>query len=448
MPDMMAATPGGLTAEQVGARAGATSYQARAAQETATAATARADAAWANYLPRFGLLGRYTRLSEFTPPSFGSDEVRSVVTPAPDGTLNPSPTVAAATSFRFPLVFNQWLVTASINIPISDYFLRLNQSYSAATHSEEAARFDILGARATSYSNGKLAYFNWLRARGGVTVAAQTLNNARAHQKDAENQFAVGNASKADVLRAQTSVAAAELGVERAKSLVLTTEQQVRVAMHAKDDEKLEPGESLDATLSPAPQNATALISEARGARPEIKSIDRNATAARKLAQVGKAGRYPVVAAFGELTYGNPNPRVFPQTQDWFPTWAAGAQVSWSPNDILTANAQGADYESRAAALEAQQGVVRDGIDLEVNQAHQAVVVADIAIETTTRQLESAEEGYRVARELFNAGRGTSTTVILAETALAQSRFDALNAKVDARIARIRLDHALGRDVK
>jgi outer membrane protein TolC len=52
------------------------------------------------------------------------------------------------------------------------------------------------------------------------------------------------------------------------------------------------------------------------------------------------------------------------------------------------------------------------------------------------------------ARELFNAGRGTSTTLIDAETALAQARFDHLNARVDARIARVRLDHAVGRDAK
>ena len=91
---------------------------------------------------------------------------------------------------------------------------------------------------------------------------------------------------------------------------------------------------------------------------------------------------------------------------------------------------------------------MRDGIELEVTQAYQGVIEADTAIQTTTRQLESAEEAYRVARELFNAGRGTATTLIDAETALAQTRFEHLNAKVDARLARIRLEHALGRDVK
>ena len=41
-------------------------------------------------------------------------------------------------------------------------------------------------------------------ARSSQVVAEQSLTVAKAHQKDAENQFAVGNASKADVLQAQT----------------------------------------------------------------------------------------------------------------------------------------------------------------------------------------------------------------------------------------------------
>jgi len=422
LPDMMAAVPGGITAEQVGTRAAATSYQAKAAQESASAAEARADAAWANYVPRVDVKGSYTRLSELTPPSFGGA--------------------------RFPMFFNQWVAQATIAVPISDYFLKINKAHTAATKQEEAARWDIATARAKSFSDGKIAYFTWLRARGAVTVAEQNLSVAQAHLKDAQNQFSVGNASKADVLRAQTQVAAAELLLERTKSSVVVTERQVRVATHAGEDEKLEPGESLDSPLSAPPQNPRDLVSEAFGARPEIKSIDKNAEATRKLASVQRAANYPALSAFGDVTYANPNQRKFPQTNEFFPTWAVGAQITWSPNNVIAAGPNANAAEARAAALDAQKQATRDGIEIEVTQAYQSVHESDTAIETTTRQLESAEEAHRVARELFNAGRGTATTLIDAETALAQARFDHLQAKVDARLARIRLEHALGRDVK
>src|SRR5262249_39134539 len=120
----------------------------------------------------------------------------------------------------------------------------------------------------------------------------------------------------------------------------------------------------------------------------------------------------------------------------------------WTPTDIPGAVAAAADAEARASALDAQKKAVRDGIELEVVQAYNAALEADVANGTTTRELESATEGYRVARELYNAGRGTSTLLPAAENVLAQARFDRLNARVDARIARVRLDHATGKDTR
>ena len=443
--DQPSGSAGALSAEAVGQRAAVTSYQLKAAEQSLTAAGARAEQQWTNYLPRIGLTARYTRLSNFTPPNLSSGG--SIVgTPQPPGTINPTPT--AAVDFSFPLVLDNYLTQATIAIPISDYFLRIGKAYSASTLSEDAARFDVAAARAKSYSDGKVAYYTWLRARGAIGVSEQSLAVARAHQKDAENQFAVGNASKADVLRAQTQVAAAELAVERAKSGAALTERQVRIALHAKDEDALTPAESLDGPLGAAPSNLRPLISEAEAARAEIKSIDKNADAARKLADVQRAGKLPVLSGFGDYTYANPNQRRFPQTSEWFGTWSLGAQVTWSPNDVIVSGAAGADAEARAAALDAQKSATRDGIELEVTQAYQGIIEADAAIASTQRQLESAVEGYRVARELFNNGRGTATTLIDAEIVLAQTRFEHLNALADARIARVRLEHAVGRDVK
>lgn len=452
--EMMAPKPGGITAEQVAQRAAATSYQARAAEEALRGAGARADQAWTNYLPRIGTTARYTRLSNFTPPSLadansGGQTANLVGTQAPTGTLNPSPSFSFAfPNFVFPLVLDQYVLQATIAVPVSDYFLRISQAHTAATHAEDAARWDVVAAKAKSASDGKIAYYTWLRARGAYAVAEQSLAVARAHLKDAENQFGVGNASKADVLRAQTSVSAAELAVERARNGVALTARQVRIAIHAEESERLEPGEGLDGPLPPAPPNPRVLVEEAHKGRPELKSLDKNAEAARKLAAASGAGRYPQLSAFGDVTYANPNQRRFPQRSEWFPTWAVGAQLTWSPNDLAAAGPAANDATAKAAALEAQRSAARDGIELEVTQAYQGIKEADAAIASTLRQLESATEGYRVARELFNAGRGTATTLTDAETVLAQTRFEHLNAKVDARIARIRLDHALGRDAR
>ena len=80
--DLLRATPGGLTADEVGKRAAETSYGVKASQDSLRAAAGRVDAAWANFLPRLTAKASYTRLSSFTPPSLGSGG-SLVATPSP-----------------------------------------------------------------------------------------------------------------------------------------------------------------------------------------------------------------------------------------------------------------------------------------------------------------------------------------------------------------------------
>ncbi len=453
--ELLSAQPGGITAEQVAVRAAKTSYSAKAYEQALRGAGARVDVRPSR--PFFhaspGTAASTRCLSNFTPPAdlrpprrFNNRRDRGtrrdVITPG-------TPLISAPIGSVNFFVVDNWLFQATISVPISDYFLRIDQNYSAATHSEDAARWDVISAKTTAAANGRLAYFTWLNARGAVVVAAvEALNDQKTHVKDARNQFAVGNASKADVLLAETVLSQAELALERAKNLASLSEEQVRVAIHASNEEPLAPGEDLAASIPALQGNVTQFINEGLTYRPEIKSASANAESAHKQAEAAIAGRWPVLSAFGDGILGNPNPRVIPPSNFWFGTWDVGAQVTWSPNDILTANGAVTDFQSRAAQIEANKGVTADGIAIEVTQDFQAVREADFSVDSSTRELASAEEGYRVQRELFNNGRGTSTTLADAESNLTRARLDLLNAKVASRTARVRLEHALGRDVK
>jgi outer membrane protein TolC len=440
--DLLRAHSGGITAEQVGQRAMETSFAAKQSLETLHAAQGRVDAAFGAFLPRLSGTARYTRLSSFTVPTI---EIPEGPPTTPGG---PPTNIGIPGSSFYPLFLNQYLLQATLTVPISDYFLRINEAYSAATKSTEAARFDLGAARAGAFTNAKVAYYTWMQMRGAVVVAVQALNDQRVHLNDAKNQFTVGNASKADVLRAETNVASAELTVVTAENQADLAETQMRIAIHAPADRKLVPGEGLDGTQETSQGNLKAMVDEGLASRFEVKSIVKNAESARKTAAVQKANRYPVVSAFGDGVYANPNPRLFPAQDKFFPTWDLGVQAIWAPTDIAAANGNANDYEARAAALEAQAQVTREGIEVEVTQDWQALKQAEFALGSTRRELASAEEAYRVARELFTNGRGTSTTLTDAEGELTRARIDALNAMVNARIARVRLDHAVGRDLR
>jgi outer membrane protein TolC len=442
----MVTTPGGLTAEQSATRAMTSSVIAKAAEGAVESASAKSSGVASAFVPTVVFSASYTRLSELTNTSaFGGAKL--VATLQPEGTQNPTPT-AAITPPAFPSLSDNIVTRATLLVPLSDYLLKTNKAYSAATRSEDAARWDVATARAGSYLNGKQAYYDWLRARGAVYVTRQTLAVAQAHLRDATVQFDAGNVSKADVLRADTAVAAAELDVERALGAETNLSWHIRVVMHAPDDEKIEPGESLDDALPPASDDVKALIAEAMQKRPELKSIALNAEAARKSASAARGARLPSLNGVGDFTFANPNPRRFPSVAEFTPTWSVGAVLSWSPNDVLVQGAAAGDADARAAALEAQKDVQRDQVIKELVEAFTALRAADAAVKTTTRQLDSATEAYRVAHQQFQNGRTTGTVLLDAEVALAAARLAHLNARADARVTRALLEHATGRDAR
>jgi outer membrane protein TolC len=155
----------------------------------------------------------------------------------------------------------------------------------------------------------------------------------------------------------------------------------------------------------------------------------------------------PRLDAFADLTTANPNSRYLVPPDSFERTWAAGVQLSWSPNDFWSNRSAARAADARAAQVAAQRGAVRDQVRSEVEQDIAEVRRAHTAIGATERGLQAAEESYRVRRELFLNGRATSVELIDAQTELTQARLDAISARIDQQIARVRLEHATGTDL-
>jgi outer membrane protein TolC len=69
-------------------------------------------------------------------------------------------------------------------------------------------------------------------------------------------------------------------------------------------------------------------------------------------------------------------------------------------------------------------------------------------VETTRVAHTAAEEAYRVRKEMYRVGKATSVELSDAEANLFRAKLAAVSARIDQRIARTRLDHAVGRALK
>ncbi len=437
----------GLTAEEVARRAVKSSSQIAAKRKSIESAEASVDQAKAGFYPALNLSARYSRLSAIDEPKLGVLAAPADQTLAA-GTIITGPLIALPLSF--PVILNQYVLQAQLNVPLSDYLLRTSRAVSGANRVKNASEIEERATRLSVARDAKVAYYQWIRAQGFAFVGAQSVEQAKGHLKDSNNAFQAGLVSKADVLRAQTGVKSAELFFERSTSSVQLATTRLRVMMKDEPGKQYDVGENILAPVAPLPgtDSEPTAVREAAQQRLELKVLSENEHALRDQAALTSAGNYPRLDATASAQYSNPNQRFFPQEDKFRGTWDAGVVLSWSPTAIFGAQAGTRSLNAKAAELVAQRQALMDGLELEVSQALSSERDAQFAVTVSQQALASADEGYRVRRELFRSGRATLVEVTDSETELTRARLELVNAHVDLRIAQVELAHALGRDAK
>jgi outer membrane protein TolC len=247
-------------------------------------------------------------------------------------------------------------------------------------------------------------------------------------------------------LRIESEVARSELLVTSSKNLAELTEEQLRTTMHDDRAGSYRIGEDV---RQPAPTRNTSRLDElwleASRSRPELRALDAQRGALEWSTSADKAAYGPRLDLVGNATYANPNSRIFPQEDEFRGSWEAGARVTWVISDIPATAATVRGGDARARALAAERDSLNDQIRLQVMSAFQERAEARVAEQTTMRRLVSAEESYRTRRLLFQNGRATTVELLDAETDLTRARLEAVDARIDGRVAEVRLAYAVGR---
>lgn len=440
-----------LTADLVAAAAVKTSKYAAVDEAKLKVAAAQVDAAWDQFWPRLTFSARYTRLSPIDPPTLGGTPPAGVnpvyaIGSQPNAPVTPTTTLVTGqvTSFSFPVILNQYAVQASLLIPISDYVFRTYQNHKAAISAYEAMKWNAEVTKVTASADARVAFYNYLRARGTVIVAKAAVSQAEAHLKDMKNRLEAKVVTVADVARVEATAAAAELAVIKSENLVIITEANLRMLMHASGEQAFNLGEDLEAELPKLDADLPKLKAAAYAKRPELKAIDAQIAASETNVAVVSAGMYPRFDAIGNMIYANPNQRFIPQEEKFKMTWDVSLQISWSPNDALIASDQKKAANGNVAVLKATREQIADGLALDVISAFTKVREAEASVVTTKVELRAAEEAYRVRKEQFTLGTTTSALLIDAEADVTRARLNHLNARVDLRVAKVLLKKAIG----
>jgi outer membrane protein TolC len=416
---------GGLTATDAARRAAETSVQAAIEREDVVIAQSTKERVFWEAAPRLTLTAQTTRLSEIEPVSIGG------IPPFPQPQTN-------------------HLLNARLVVPLSDYLLRTVQAVRGASSNRAAAELEERAARVTAASNAKLSYYDWVRSRLEAVLAEQALEQASAQLARMNTLYGVGRAAEADLLQAQAFEADAQLAFSQSQTQERVAEERLRLVIHAPADETLTVGEDVLSEF-PAANEARGLeelYQEGARQRLELQALDKGQAALDDVSSVESSRAFPRLEGFGNVTYANPNQRVFPLAERWNTTWEVGLSLVWTLNDIGTAGTQATSVKAQLAQLDQRQNAVQEALRLEVVSALGALNQARLNVSTAEQGERAASAAFTARQRLQEQGMGTALELLQAETVRTRARLNVINAHIALRVARVQLDHAVGRDVR
>jgi len=447
----------GWTAEAAAARAVETAPGVERSEAAVRQAAAGAERALYGFIPQLTLSFRYTRLSEITNPSLiqgpsiDPDLIPAIVSGVddPDARALWEQTLrsqAELSNFTFPVILDQLTLRASLQYPVSDVLLSILPAYESARTSEEAARLRVEAQRQDVALQARETFYNYARARAALAVARSSLGQAETRHEQVRAFVAAGTAAPVDELRIRAQVAAARVAVVRAEAGVEVGATALRTLLHLPPETSIAVGEDVLAPLPALDASGPDLVSRAVRQRRDVRAVRRIIRAAGHQVDAAEGSRYPHLAVAANLDVANPNPRIFPQTQEFRETWDVSAVITWSPHDLLNGEAQASEARAQQDQARADLRSLEDAIRIQVTQAHADYEAARLSLEAAQLGIEAAEESYRVQMERYRAGASTVSDLIDASAEQIRAQLDLVTAAIDARVARARLTRALGQD--
>jgi outer membrane protein TolC len=314
----------------------------------------------------------------------------------------------------------------------------------AAEAELRATGHDLAAVRADLRLEVTRAYWALVTARESVRVLDEAVRRVDEQLRDARSRLDAGLIPPNEVLSVEAERSHQTVLLIEAQNTREVVASELRRLTGIADEMPIEPDALLDAPASGS-DTAAALLAGALQARPERQALQDRVAAAASAQEAAAAGRRPAVALGGGLDYARPNPRFLPREDTWRHSWDVSVSVTWALWDAGRTRAESAQAAAGREALEERLAEFDSVLALEIRQRLLDLESARAAATAAADGVRSAAEARRVVLDRFDAGVATSLDGLTAQVALLQAELERTRALANVRLARARLDRALGR---
>jgi len=292
------------------------------------------------------------------------------------------------------------------------------------------------------------AYYALLNADADVESAVSALAVAQTAKNTADKKFNAGAVAKADVYKAETTLASSQLSLERAKNNreIIKGTLLNTLSFPADQDIKIQ---DMPASFGSDAEsdNIDKLFEIAQKKRPDLLKADAQTSAAWHRRNSAFLKNLPSVSVNGTVAV---NDKTVGGMFDHMSVKASGhfgvsvsMPIFTGFSNFYNARSAQADYESTKLT---QQSIENSAM-LDVFSAYQNYKTARTVLKQTKTLLKSATENEHVTSGMYKVGRATMLDWQTAQSELADARKQHNSAKYDLFVKRAAVALAIG-DIK
>ena len=284
--------------------------------------------------------------------------------------------------------------------------------------------------------------FSYIATRALRDAQRTTVQEATANLSAANDRHDVGLSTIADVLQARTARSQAQLDLETLEGQLNVSRGALAVAMG------LPASTTVDLPDTPSPdtsaidavtESVDSLIETATLNRPDLQQARAQARVAGAQLEQAKAAMLPSLALSATGGYTASNLSGFAGNSY---TISLGISLPLFTGFSHQYDVRAADDQLSAARARAE--LTRQQVALQVFTSYYAMRTAGQRVRTAADLLASAEQSEQVARGRYTEGVGSIIDLLVAQSALASARGQAVQARWQWRTAMAQLAHDAG----
>ncbi|MEM8830256.1 MAG: TolC family protein [Cyanobacteria bacterium P01_G01_bin.19] len=269
-------------------------------------------------------------------------------------------------------------------------------------------------------------YYELQNSDASVGIEEAAVEDAQQTLKDAQLLERAGLGTRFDVLRAEVELAQAEQRLSTAKANQNISRRQLAETLSVSHSTDLSTADTIE-EAGVWELSLSESIVKAFQNRAELEQFLLQRDIANEQRTIALSNIRPTLSADAAYNISDD----FEDSFDISDQYSVGLNLQWRLYDGGAARAAARQSEKDSEIAEIQFADQRDQIRFAVEQAFYGLEANQDNIGTASKEVELAEESLRLARLRFQAGVGTQTDVIEAQTQLTTARGNLLSSIID-----------------